>query len=260
MAVLGIITCEILELEMASLVGGDSDISRITVIDERPARSMIEAIGESGASHVTPIPHISAFRPQGEGDEVLVKVLEVGLHRKKEVLQRRLAEETKKIGPYVDLLFLGYGQCGGALTSPDDVVDVSCPLEFLRDTDGPVADCVGLCLGGNRAYDRKRKEAAGTYYMTAGWSSHWRDMFGSRRDDHSVLDPVMLARMMRGYRRVLVVHSPVIERELLLRRAEEFSSLAGLKIEECEGSLELLRKCYYTAKRGLFEKARQENR
>ena len=254
MAVLGILTCEILEREIAFLVGNDRDFCRVTVIDDARAQHLIETIEEGGIHAVNRIPHLSTFNPEGAGCEVLIRVLEFGLHRHRDILRKRLDAETRRMDRFVDALLLGYGQCGGALSDPIDVVDVHGPVLYPRDGAHPVADCVGLYLGGTDAYYREQCRVPGTYYLTPGWCRHWRDMFLAVDDARPpAISSMLCHRVLRGYKRLLIIHSPVLDGGEMRASARELSGLSGLGVEEREGSLQILQKSYQEAKRALDE-------
>ena len=50
--------------------------------------------------------------------EVLIRVLELGLHNRKRLLQDGVAAAGREMGPQVDAILLGYGLCGNALENP----------------------------------------------------------------------------------------------------------------------------------------------
>nr|WP_320190819.1 DUF1638 domain-containing protein [uncultured Desulfobacter sp.] len=248
MAILGILTCEILEREIASLVAHDNRVGTVTVVEGPESQDLIARIETQVCYRVRRIPHLSAFEPEGRGNELLIRVLPLGLHRHQEILRKRLIDEARRMDGVVDLLLLGYGRCGGALTEPREVIDTGCPLFFPRDKGLPVADCVALSLGGNEAYYREQCRVAGTYFFTPGWSHHWRDMFGPDDGRNGIVSAELCQRVFRGYTRLLVVHTPVITRKKIRERAKVMASLCGLTIEERSGSLLALKKCYQEAK------------
>ncbi|MBL7213825.1 MAG: DUF1638 domain-containing protein, partial [Desulfobacteraceae bacterium] len=129
MAVIGILTCEILELEFAHVLAHDSEIAGITVLEDAHSFGLIEALE---SAHIRPgrIPLIKGFTPNYPGRlEVLVRVLELALHNRKRVLQEGLVKAAKEMGRYVDAIILGYGLCGNALQKPDELLaDASVPI------------------------------------------------------------------------------------------------------------------------------------
>ena len=77
MAVLGVLTCEILELEFAHLLVKDHEVARITVLDDSRSARFIEALNSESVENLRRIPDITGFDPKPSGNlEVLVRVLE----------------------------------------------------------------------------------------------------------------------------------------------------------------------------------------
>ncbi len=251
MAVLGIITCEIFEQEIAGLIAGDTAVSLTSVIEEPSAAYCISLLNKRGVP-VQTIPHISAFRPLGSGLELLVKVMRLGMHIDREEMRKNLHQESLCFERHIDALFLIFGSCGGALSDPFDIADISCPLVFPEENGSLPADCISLCLGGDQEYDLERHKIPGTYYLTPGWGRHWPEMFGSDEDDRTAnMYPWMCHRVMNHYKRLLVVYTSDSDTQALRKSAEAFSELSGLPIQERHGNTNLLRKSYKRAKEAL---------
>ena len=169
MGVIGIITCEVLELEFAHLLCTDPDLARITVLEDIRSARLIEMLESKAVQSLRRIPHISSFSPDHSGQsadrpEMLVRVLELALHRRKKLLQNGLIRAAREMGPHVDALLLGYGLCGSALNNPKELLDVDVPIFIPMDTDHPVDDCVGLIIGGRDNYYAEQCKTPGTYF------------------------------------------------------------------------------------------------
>ena len=136
MGTLGILTCEILELEFAYLLNPDKDISRITVLENSRSARILEALESTGSVIPNRIPALESFAPDPENRmEVLVNVLELGLHNRKQLLQEGLVEAACEMGSRVDALLLGYGLCGNALQNPDELLsDAGVPIFIPNET------------------------------------------------------------------------------------------------------------------------------
>ncbi|WP_028582366.1 DUF1638 domain-containing protein [Desulfogranum japonicum] len=252
MAVLGILTCEIMELEIASLVALDTDLTKITVVDDHKAQHLISSIESQRVHTVYRIPHISAFDPENSGDEALIRVLELGLHRRRDLLKEKLEQESRQMDRYIHCLFLGYGQCGGVLADPAETVDVTCPVFYPRFAGKPVADCIGICLGGDEEYYREQRQVAGTYFLTPGWCRHWKDMFGSLDTAfNETMSTKLCRRILRGYKRLLLVHTPVMASGDMRSFSQELIEMSDLEVQEREGTLSLLEQGYREAKKYL---------
>ena len=118
MPVLGILTCEILELEFAHLLAADPEVGSITVLKNDFSLRLIESLESKGLMPKT-ISSLKEFTPvPAKGLEILVRVLELGLHDRKVLLQEGLAQAGEEMGPRVDALLLGYGLCGTPWPTP----------------------------------------------------------------------------------------------------------------------------------------------
>jgi hypothetical protein len=253
MAVLGIITCEILELEVANLLATDPDVTGITVIEDATSSGFIEALESRGRLESRRIPILRGFRPTFEdGLEVLVRVLELALHRRKSLLQAGLTKAVLEMARYVDGILLGYGLCGNALEKPEELLaDAGVPIFLPEDEDHPVDDCVGLIIGGRNSYYAEQCKEAGTFFMIPGWTRHWQRLFA---EEYGKLDPAMAKRIFSGYKRSLLIPTPVLSEEQMRQNIAEFNQLFDFRTETREGTLEILQQTWERAKQGLAEK------
>jgi hypothetical protein len=246
MAVLGIITCEILELEFAQLLEDDTEITAISVLADSHSAHLIQLLESRKTAPVHTLPHPHAFIPEPDDAlEVLVKVLALGLHRNRKVLRNALGKTVQALRPYIDVLLLGYGLCGGALEDAATVLDIDLPLFQPMDGEHPIDDCVALCFGGRARYYNEQRKMAGTYFLTPGWSQHWQRMLETDADKGS---QVGLKRLLSDYERGLLVQTPVLAREELQRRGAEFRDQTGLRVETQTGTLNPLVEAWDGAK------------
>jgi len=250
MGVLGILTCEILELEFARLLATDKDVSRITVLEDRRSAHLIAAIESPNKDNLKPIPHLNAFVPGAAKQfEVLIGVLELALHNRKHTLQQGIREAAVAFGPHVDALLLGYGLCGNALEKHDELLsDAGVPVFIPMDEDHPVDDCVGLLIGGRERYYREQCRIAGTFFMIPGWTTHWRRMFEQECGNLSV---DLARRLFKDYERSLLVSTPIMSIEQMKQNSKAFNDLFCLRTEVCKGTLSILQKTWDSAKRYL---------
>ena len=83
MAILGVLTCEILELEFARLLATDREVNRITVLEDKRSAQLITALETIKKDNLKRITSLKAFTPAAESSlEVLVAVLELALHNR----------------------------------------------------------------------------------------------------------------------------------------------------------------------------------
>jgi hypothetical protein len=246
MAVIGIITCEILELEFTRLLGDDPEVGRISVLEDSHSAHLIELLAARQVPHLGCLPHTHAFTPEPDISlEVLVRVLAMGLHRNRRVLRDALAKSAQALRPYIDVLMLGYGLCGGALYDAQTLLDVDKPVFQPMDENHPIDDCVALCLGGRQRYFNEQRKIAGTFFLTPGRSRHWRRMLDKSSGE---ISQPGLKRRLSDYQRALLVCSPVLSDKELQRRGAEFSRLTGLRLETQSGTLAPLTAAWNAAK------------
>jgi hypothetical protein len=247
MSVLGILTCEILELEFAYLLNADEDIARITVLENSQSVRMLDALESAGSANLNRISGFESFAPDPENRmEVLVHVLELGLHNRKKLLQDGLVEAAREMGSRVDALLLGYGLCGNALEKSDELLsDAGVPIFIPMDQDHPVDDCVGLLIGGRERYYGEQCQVAGTFFMIPGWTCHWRKMFEKEFGNLSV---DMARRLFKDYERSLLISTPIMSEEIMKQNSNEFNTLFGLREEIRQGTLDILYDSWNSAK------------
>ena len=249
MAVLGIITCETLAPELAHLLANDPEIHGISVVDDLVSRRLLTALESRGVSGVRRIPHLSSHSPEPSARlEVLVRVLDQSLHGRRATLRRAVAAAAQQMRTHAGALLLGYGRCGNTFRDPRSSLDVAVPLFFPMEGDRPVDDCVGLLLGGSERYQAEQRSLPGTFFMTPGWSCLWRKMlapeaFGS--------DPELVRRIFRGYRRILLIVTPVMHEEEMRRNTADLAASLDLRVESCSGTLTALERALRAAKESL---------
>jgi hypothetical protein len=254
MGVLGILTCEILELEFGHLLASDSEVAQITVLDDERSTRLMETLESQGIRNLQRIADLEKFTPDSDGRlEVLVRVLELALHLRKKTLQEGLLEAAVEVSPHVDALFLGYGLCGNAIDKPYELLaDVNVPIFIPMDTDHPVDDCVGLVIGGREPYYAEQRKVAGTFFMTPGWTHHWRRLFEQEFGNVSM---EMAKRMFAHYERSLLLLTPLMPQDQMKQNVEEFNRMFGLRVEARAGTLDILDRTWRAAKESLNSQA-----
>lgn len=249
MPVLGILTCEILELEFAHLLRFDPEIRKITVVEDDYSAELIRILEKPGLP-VERIDRSGDFtRSRNERFEVLIRVLELGLHNRKRLLQEGLAAAGQEMGPRVDAILLGYGLCGNALADPVGLLaEAGVPVIIPMDEDHPVDDCVGLIIGGREAYYEEQCRVAGTFFMIPGWTRHWKHIF---RKEHGGWSEELARRLFTGsgYERSLLVPNGLLPEKEMRENIAEFNRMFGFRTAMRPGTLDLLRRAWAKAKR-----------
>jgi hypothetical protein len=246
MAVIGVLTCEILELEFAHLLARDPDVARVTVLEDTYSAHFAEALESAGRHRPIRIPIMRSFSP-GSSDqlEVIVRVHEIALHNRKRLLQDALLKAAKEMSRYVDGIVLGYGLCGNALERPEELLgEAGVPIFIPMDD-----DCVGLIIGGRERYYGEQCKVAGTFFMIPGWTRHWR---GILKSECGGFDLAMAKKVFANYERSLLVPNAVLSEEAMRQNIEEFNRLFGFRTEVREGTLNILHNTWEAAKASIM--------
>jgi hypothetical protein len=247
MSLLGIIMCQSLELEFANILANDPDVSTVYVLKDKHSIGFSEAVEASRRGLTKSKDYIGKVFPPEEEFNVVVQCMRVGLHSVIAHLREGVKGAAMEMGPFVDAILLGYGLCGNALGNPRELLaNLHVPLFIPMDEDHPVDDCVGLLIGGRENYYEEQCKCAGTMFWTPGFARHWKEIF--REGESRGYEPDMLKRLMRDYERVLLIPSPVMEEEELMKSAEEFAERFGLRTETGSGSLEILQRTWLQVK------------
>lgn len=257
MAKIGIITCEILELEFAHLLNADVEVADIFVIDNEFAAGLLSELKDHKKKPVHRLTSLWEFgTSQGDGHHVLVRVVELGLHSDIKKLQRHVVSAVKEMGRHVNSILLGYGLCGNALNPAEDLFsEVGIPVMLPMDENHPVDDCVGLIIGGRENYYARQCECAGTMFMNAGFSRHWQKFMDSDLPEKLLPKKDKIQkRMMRDYKRSLLLPTEVLGETEMMKNIEGFNAKFNLNTESTPGTLALLEKAWQEAKKRSVEK------
>jgi hypothetical protein len=256
MSVIGVITCEVLEQEIAYLLAADPELEQVVVLEDLRSMRLIEELRARQVCGLQCIPHMARRRLEPSRRlEALVRVLGIGLHRGRKILQRALHSAAQELAPHVDVLLLGYGLCGNALADVKAVLDVDVPVIVPMDCGQSADDCVALLLGGRDRYCEERRKAPGTFFMTPGWSCHWKGLFA---DSRIPADGDAGRRIFARYTRSLLITTPVLPEDTMRRNTEEFNAALHLSMEACPGTLDILAAAWTRAK--TFATAAADNR
>lgn len=169
--VLGIIGCPLLEDNLVWSLRGDSDEKDIAIVDTGHEGSLWDkldahsipyrVVGEDDALSGRYVPSEGSFN-------LLVYMLDLGLHSVPEELRSKVEDVAVRMQPYVDAIGFYLGTCG---TYHWDIPKW-CegrglkPSEMFRDRDGnPCDDCVGANIGGGPKYLEMQKRYTGYLYM-----------------------------------------------------------------------------------------------
>ncbi len=255
MGIIGIITCEIMEMEFAYLLTSDPYVKRISVLENIKSKRLIEMLETQSEKYVERIPHIKSFRCEDSHDcEVIVRVMDLALHRSGKILRKALESELRELSHYVDAFLLGYGLCGNSLINTDELLQSDIPVFIPMDMAHPVDDCIGLFIGGRHCYQREQFAVPGTFFITPGWSHHWKRIFHEVSHGKS---PKIIKKMFSNYKRSLLIVTPVMEETYMRKNVEDLNKLLGLYSDTCEGTINLLNQAWQSAIEFLNSKYRK---
>ena len=251
MPILGIIACQILELEFAHLLSWDSDVSCVTVVEDPYSLELLKKLKDRSPERLKAIASLNAFVRRDCGElEILLCVKEVGLHSVIKRLQSEIIATAVAMGPFVDAIMLGYGLCGNALQDPQRLLcHAGVPIFVPMDDGHPVDDCVGLIIGGRKAYYGEQCKCAGTMFMNAGFSRYWKQVLQSGQ-----AAPEITRQLLANYERSLLLPTEVLSESEMVANVTEFNAKYGLRLESRPGTLKILRDTWLAAKSFLSDR------
>ena len=252
MAKLGVVTCQILELEFAYVLSNDPDVSEIWVVYDEFSKELTRELDNLTRKPVHRVAIPEEFEnKETTGLAVLVKVLEVGLHSNIPDLTRGVTTAVEKIAPFVDAVLLGYGLCGNALNNADDIFkEIPVPVMLPMEKEHPVDDCIGLIIGGRENYYAEQCRCAGTMFMNSGFSRHWQKIMSVNIPEKLLpKKDKILNRLMRDYKRSLILPTPVLGESEIRENIREFNERYDLKTDIRPGTLTLLENAWEDVKK-----------
>jgi len=249
---LGVVTCQILELEFAHVLSNDPDVSDIWVVDDEFSKELTMALENGDHKPVHRVSGVEAFpKEETNGLAVLVKVLEVGLHSNIPNLTRGVTTAVEIMAPFVDAVLLGYGLCGNALNHAEELFkEIPVPVMLPMEQENPVDDCVGLIIGGRENYYTEQCRCAGTMFMNSGFSRHWKKIMSANLPEKLIpkKDKIM-NRLMGNYKRSLILTSPVLGEVKMRENIQEFNEKYNLETDIRPGTLTLLENAWEALKK-----------
>jgi hypothetical protein len=249
---LGVVTCQILELEFAHLLSNDPDVTEIWVVHDDFSEELIRILENDRLKPVHRVLHAGEFEAdETDGLAVLIRVMEVGLHSNITILRSAVTTAVKELAPFVDAILLGYGLCGNALKNANDLFkDIPVPVVLPIENGDPVDDCVGLIIGGRKNYYAEQCLCAGTMFMNAGFSRHWEKIISFDVPQKLIhKKEKIVKRIMGNYKRSLLLSTTVLGENELRKNTQEFNERFGLRVETRPGTLTLLESAWEAAKK-----------
>jgi len=201
--------CKIFENEMVHILKNDPDVKHIFITSNEHSKELEEQFRKYGIRFTTRTLENLSSNDRRENLEVVIEVLELGLHVYKEKLKPAILESAEKMEPMVDYILLLYGLCGNAL-------------------DGIENDLA-----------RELRKECGTWFSTYGWSIYG---FNILQRDLGVKELEMMKYIFNEishYKRVLIVETGIEDPDFKDRSAR-FAEQMDLRLESRTGTLDLL--------------------
>jgi len=164
-----------------------------------------------------------------------LSVLEFGLHLTPEKLHETLQAEVDRSDGDVDTILFGYGMCSkGTLGLEARQARLVIPR---------CDDCIALFLGSRAEYERQRRIALGTFFLTRGWIEYGGDPYTEYRKMAAKYGDERALRLekviMQNYTRVALIDMGDLE-ERHRQHAQKVARLFDWKVDEIPGSRTLL--------------------
>lgn len=252
MANLGIVTCQILELEIAHILSNDPDISEIFIIENSFSMELSEVLNTKIPKQVCSLPGFKKFMTNNKnGISVYIRVMDFGLHSNIAKLRKEVVAAVNEFSSLVSSILLGYGICGNAFDNiPELFNGYNIPVLLPAHNGKPVDDCVSLIIGGTENYFEEQCRCAGTMFMNAGFSRRSDNLLSVNippKKAHKKEE--ILNRIWGQYERCLLLTTPVLGEIELRNNTKDFNARFGLKTEVRKGTLSILKKAWKEAKR-----------
>jgi len=251
MSKLGVVTCQVLELEFAHVLLNDPKVAEIWVVHDEFSEELIHILENTNLKQVHRITKIDEFNPdKTNGLIVLVRVMKLGLHSNIAILRSGVAKAVKEISSFVDAVFLGYGLCGNAFKDRKELFKgIGVPVSLPMENEDPVDDCVGLIIGGRDNYYSEQCFCAGTMFINSGFSRHWENFLSLDIPEKLIHKKEKILHCLMGnYERALLLPTNILGEDELRKNTEGFNEKFDLKIASRPGTLALFENAWEIAK------------
>lgn len=186
--VLGIIGCPMLDDNLVYSISKDPEEKRITIVDNEYDATIRRKLDAKG------IPYelinwddvvVGRFVPSG-GFDILILMINLGLHSKPELLKSTVEEYTKWMHPRVDAIGFYLGTCGNYNWN----IPKWCAENgygrgaMFCDKEGNLCDdCVGVAISGGPRYLQMQKTYPGHFYLFPAMATNFDDFMNADQAD-----------------------------------------------------------------------------
>lgn len=179
--ILTVIGCPILEDELIYSIMNDEEEKDIRIVKTEPSKSLVRKLDRNKIPY--DVIDEDEILEKGITDSdyefsIIIKMLDMALHRKPKELRERIEEETIRFSKLSGAIALYYGMCGNYGWDVTKWAEEKglCPVIVFRDRKGNVCDdCVAVAVGGTDKYRKLLKAHTGHMYFTPGVAVNWND-------------------------------------------------------------------------------------
>ncbi len=192
--VLGIIACPMLDDNLVHSLRKDDEPRDITIIDNEHDGSFRRKLDRAGIAYRTiSMDEVMSggYEPVQDRFNLLVLMIDLGLHSKPDLLKERVEGLTMDMQPFVDAIGFYLGTCGNfgwdipAWCSGKGLK----PSAMFCDAEGNLChDCVGVNIAGGPRYLELQKEYTGHLYIFPAMASNYDDFMRADQADMAAVE------------------------------------------------------------------------
>lgn len=254
--VLGIIACPMLDDNLVYSLSKDGEEKHITVVDNEHNGSLLRKFEAHGIGYdliTWDDVIIGRYKPTGRYD-LLVLMINLGLHSKPELLKSSVEDLARQMQPRVDAIGFYLGTCGNYNWNipkwcKDNGMKASA---MFCDCDGNLCDdCVGVAIAGGPKYLALQKSHPAHFYLFPAMATNFDDFIEADQADQAATEESLTDEVrevlgiepgkdgylrwllsLGGYEYVLKIDTGIGDRENFDRDVENVAKRMHLKVKE----------------------------
>lgn len=184
---LGIIACPMLEDNLVYELKKDAEKKNITIVDNKNNGSVRKKLEKESIPYdIISLEDVLAGRYDPDGTEfnILMLMLDLGLHSRPEILKSTVEGLTRELQPFVDTFGFYLGTCGNyEWNIPKWCAEkgLKPAITFCDKTGNLCHDCVGVNIAGGPRYNELQKKYTGHLYMFPAMASNYDDFMNANQ-------------------------------------------------------------------------------
>ena len=199
--VLGIIACPMLDDNLAYNLSKDKEKKNITVIRNDHNGSLVRKLDKFGIPYSFidwGVVANGGYRPADGEFNILILMINLGLHSKPKELKAKVEELSTVMKPYVDGFGFYLGTCGNygwdIAQWSNDVLGK--PGAMFCDENGCLCDdCVGVAIAGGPRYLQMQKRYPGHFYLFPAMATNFDDFMDADQADSAAIEESLTDEM-----------------------------------------------------------------